>query len=149
MVLDNQYLLNTIRFMLNRSIAYIFSFLLFLVWTSGASASPFHEHEHGEESPALASHKAPHACPLKNHQKGIPCPHAQSKKDGKECQIAPDCGGTPAGSIPASVNFSKNLFSVFDPSLIRVDDKTAGSIFKSPRHKFSLSFLLDHPPKSL
>lgn len=121
--------------------------LMFFFWASTASASPFHHHE--KKGPALESHKAGHACPLSHHQKGLPCPHAQSKKDSNECQIAPDCGGSPLASIPASVDFSKNLFSVSDSSLKRADDKADSFILKSPHHKFFLSFQLDHPPKSL
>jgi len=119
--------------------------LLFLV--SAASASPFHHHE--KRSPALKSHEIQHACPLDNHQKGLPCPHSQSKKDPKGYQIAPDCGGSPLASIPASGNFSKNLFSVSNSCLIKADHQVGGLTLISPRHKFSLSFQLDHPPKSL
>jgi hypothetical protein len=121
--------------------------VVLLIWASAASASPFHHHE--KHGPALDSHKAGHACPINHHQKGLPCPHEQSKKDGKECQIAPDCGGLPFASVPASAGFSKNLFSVSESNLNRAEDKADGFILKSPRHKFSLSFQLDHPPKSL
>lgn len=121
--------------------------LVLLFWASTASGSPFHHHE--KKGPALESHKAGHSCPLNHNQKGLPCPHEQSKKDGKECQIAPDCGGLPLASIPVSVSFSKNFFSASDLSLFRADDESNGFILKSPRHKFSLSFQLDHPPKSL
>jgi hypothetical protein len=121
--------------------------LVFLVWASMASASPFHHHE--KKDSALESNMAKHACPLDHHKKGLPCPHSQSKKDGAKYQIAPDCGGTPLASIPTSVDFSKNLFSVSGSSLKRADDKADGFILKAPRHKFSLSFQLDHPPQSL
>lgn len=147
MVFDNQYLLNTIRFMLNRSIACIFLFFGVLVWTSGASASPFHHHE--KKAHVLESATVQHACPLKHHEKVLPCPHVKSKKDNNERQIAPDCGGSSTASIPASVNFSKNLLFVSDSSLIVAEDQTDSFSLKSPRHKFFLPFQLDHPPKSL
>jgi len=149
MVLDNQYLLNTICFMLNRSITCIFLFFGVLVWTSGAGASPFHHHEHEKGDSVLKSATVQHACPLKHHEKVLPCPHVKSKKDNNERQIAPDCGGSPTASIPASVNFSKNLLFVSDSSLIVAEDQTDGINLKSPRHKFFLPFQLDHPPKSL
>lgn len=117
------------------------------VWAAAASASPFHHHE--KKGPLLESNKGGHACPMGHQQKGLPCPHMQSKQDSKECQIAPDCGGSPLASIPASAGFSKNLLSISEQSLSRADGKAKGFILKSLRHKFSLSFQLDHPPKSL
>ena len=121
--------------------------IVLLVWASAASASPFHHHE--KNGPALESHKAGHACPVNHHQKGLPCPHNQSKKDGEECQIAPDCGGSPLASIPTTAGFAKNLISVSELSLTGSGDKADRFILKSLRYKFSLSFQLDHPPKSL
>lgn len=136
--------------MLNRSIVYIFAFLVFLVWTSGASASPFHEHEHGKKGASVEVSKAQHACPMNHAQKGLPCPHIQSKKgNSKECQIAPDCGGAPLGSIPASVNLSKNLLSIFDLSSLTPADKTESLFYSSSSYQFNFSSPLDHPPKSL
>jgi hypothetical protein len=133
--------------MRERSTGLFCALLMLLLWVSAASASPFHHHE--KKGHAFETHKAGHACPMNHHQKGLPCPHAQNKKDGKEYQIAPDCGGSPLASIPTSVDFSKNLSFVSDSSLPMADDTADGFILKSLRHKFSLSFLLDHPPKSL
>jgi hypothetical protein len=121
--------------------------LVLLFWTSAASASPFHHHE--KKSPALKSHEVQHSCPLDHHKKGLPCPHQKNKKDSMEFHIAPDCGGTPLASIPTSIDFSKNLFAVSGSSLNRADDNGDGFILKAPRHKFSISFQLDHPPQSL
>jgi hypothetical protein len=121
--------------------------LMLLVWASAASASPFHHHE--KKSSALKNHEIQHACPLDHNQKGIPCPHSLSKKDPNGYQIAPDCGGSPLASVPSSASFSKNLFFVSNSCLIKADHQVGGLTLISPRHKFTLSFQLDHPPKSL
>ncbi len=142
---------NSLPVMRQLSTGLFCALVVFLFWASAGHASPFHHHEHEKKVPALKSHKADHSCPLKHNQQGLPCPHAQSKKNkGSEgYQIAPDCGGSPLASIPASVDFSKNLFSVSDSSLTLTNAEADGFILKTSRHKFSLSFQLDHPPKSL
>lgn len=124
-----------------------FALLMLFLWASTANASPFHHHE--KTSSALEINEAKHSCPLDHHKKGLPCPHKKNKPSSKKYTIAPDCGGKPLASIPASAGLSKNLITVPGSSLSRAVDKADGFILESPRHKFSLSFQLDHPPKSL
>lgn len=133
--------------MREKSAALFCALWVLLFWASAASASPFHHHE--KKSPALESHKAQHTCPLNHHERGLPCPHASQHKSVDKFLLGSDCGGKPSASIPTSVDFSENLFSISESFLIGDHDKTDGFIFNSLRHKFSLSFQLDHPPKSL
>lgn len=121
--------------------------LAVLFWTSGAGASAFHHNE--KKGPALESQQPHHACPLNHHQKGLPCPHAAKHKMMDKFFLGPDCGGGPLASIPASVNFSKNHFSVSESSSVEGSAEVEGVIQLSLRYQFYLAFLLDHPPRSL
>ena len=139
------------------------AFLMLLLWASGAVASPVHHHK--VMSPALKSHSPFHQhekagstlesindrrfCLLKHHQKGLPCPHEKTHKKSKELAIGTDCGGKSSGSVPFSVDFSKNLFVDLNISLLGLNEKLDNFVLFSSAHKFSLSLQIDHPPKFL
>lgn len=126
------------------------AFLVLIIWISGAEASPFHQHKHETKSSSIGSHKDHHVCPMKHHQKGLPCPHTQSKKNKhKEFHISSDCNGLPVGSIPTSTDLSKNLFSVLSNSSLTITGKKEKVVRLVPIYKYSFSFQLDPPPKFL
>ena len=139
----------------------ICAFLMLLLWASGACASPFHHkekmssgpaiaspfHKHGRMSPSLESKKDRQVCLLEHHQKGLPCPHENNQNNNKRPEIRTDCGGKPFGSIPTSVDFSKNLFFALKIPSLTLDDNLGKLFPLSPGYKFYLPLQIDHPPK--
>ena len=139
------------------------AFLMLLLWASGAVASPFHHHkgmslalesnspfhQHEKTDSTLESKNDRRFCLLKHHQKGLPCPHEKNHKKGKGLAIKTDCGGQPSGSVPSSVDFSKNLFMDLNISLFSLNENLGNFVPFSSAHKFSLSLQVDHPPKFL
>ena len=137
------------------------AFLMLLLWASGAVASPFHHHkgmrlalesnspfhQHEKTGSALENKIDRKFCLLKHHQKGLPCPHENNHKKGKGLVIGTDCGGKPSGSIPTSVDFSKNFFVNLNRSLLSMNEYSDNFDLFSSTHKFSLSLQIDHPPK--
>lgn len=137
--------------------------LVLLLWASGAAASHFHHHkgmnlalesnspfhQHEKMDSTLESKNDRRFCPLKHHQKGLPCPHEKKHKKGKGLVIGADCGGKPSASIPISVDFSKNLFINLNLSLLSLNEILENFILFSSTHKFSLSHQIDRPPKFL
>jgi len=141
----------------------ICAFLILVLWASGASASSLHQHEkmsstqasvspfqkHAEMSPTLKSEKGHLVCLLKNHQKGLPCPHSKNHKKHKGFVIESDCNGKHAGSIPTSLDFSKNLFFAFKVTSLTLDNNPGMFFPLSPGYRFYLPLQIDHPPKFL
>ena len=137
--------------------------LVLLLWASGAVASPFHQHkgmslalesnspfhQHEKMGSALESKNGQQVCLLEHHQKGIPCPHKKNPKMGKGLIIGTDCGGKPFGSVPISVDFSKNLFVDLNISLLSLNENLGNFVLFSSAYIFSHSLQIDHPPKFL
>lgn len=138
--------------MLRKPIKILLALIVFLLFgVSGANASVSHDH-HEEISISPFSGKAekvaPH-CPLNKHSHGNQvCPHNNDRDKKKKVRIAADCGGSPAGAVPAPLSFSKNsiLFSVnfVLPALKRAENIFVASFVFQHFH----SYRIDHPPKS-
>lgn len=137
------------------------AFLMLLCWASEADASSFHQHEtvnpatvgmspfHQHEQMSRAAENKKHAltCLLEHHQKGLPCPHLKHHKSHNGLVIASECGGKPAGSIPISVDFSKNLFFSFKIRSLTLDQNPCEFFLLSQGYQFNFHLEIDHPPK--
>lgn len=122
-----------------------------LLGVSGVNASVSHDH-HEEifDSPFNAESKNQSLhCPLeKRHLNGQVCPHRNARDNKKEVRIAADCGGSPNGAVPATLNFSKNNVLIAEdfivPALKRAENIFVSSFVFQHFH----SDRIDHPPRS-
>ena len=138
-------------------------FLTLVLWASGVCASSLHQHaemsstqsnispfhKHAKMGPSLKSERDHLVCMLKHHQKELPCPHSKNHKKHKAFVIESDCSGKPAGSIPTSVDFSKNLFFAFKVTSLTLDNNPSKFFPLSSGYRFHLPLQIDHPPKFL
>lgn len=88
-------------------------------------------------------------CPLNKHPFSLFCPHAQAKAADGRTKIGLDCGGGPAGQVPAQVGFDNSFnladrFSPFNPMA-----ESSSLVFSIRFHTASFSDSLEHPPKYL
>ncbi|MFQ5716454.1 MAG: hypothetical protein ACE5GQ_05075, partial [Nitrospinales bacterium] len=111
------------------------------------AASHASSFETAAETAALDQH---FHCPLNKHPFSLFCPHSQARKtaDG-QTQIGLDCGGGPAGKVPAKVGFDNgfnlaNRFSPFNPIA-----ESSPLVFSIRFHTAGFSDSLEHPPKYL